>query len=65
MLEQIQKWEAVRAARLLKGDAKDPDIRRMATLVVESAASTENLLTKLNELPLVERATLPSQREIA
>jgi hypothetical protein len=64
-LEQIQKWEAVRAARLLKGDAKDPDIRRMATLVVDSAVPAESLLTKLNELPLVEQATIPSQREIA
>ena len=63
-LEQINSWADVHAAGLLKPDAKNSDVRRMAYAYVGDDANAEDLLKRLSGLPEVEQASLPSERRL-
>jgi hypothetical protein len=64
-LRQIQAWAGVRAASLLKADAKNPAVRRMAMLMLEPTGVTADVIKGLRALPVVEQASIPAQRGLS
>ena len=62
-LKEIRKWPGVEAAGLLKENAKNPAVRRMATVLHSSRTLTSTLIEQLRAIPCVEQASIPPLRK--
>lgn len=64
-LQQIGRWPGVKAVGLVKADAKNPVVRRMATLVLDSSGVASEVIGRLGQLPAVEQASIPARRGLS
>jgi hypothetical protein len=64
VLESISGWTSVLTAALLKPDAKNEEIQRMAFATIAEAAEVERLVKRLTDLPEIEHASVPARRKL-
>jgi hypothetical protein len=61
----IKSLDGVTRAGLLKPDALDAEIARMAYAYVDDDTDLDRFVLKLSRLPEIETASIPSQRRVA
>lgn len=65
VLDQIRRWEGVVSAQLLKPDARNPDVARMAYVVLADDVDADAVAEQLVRMDAIESASLPARRFIA
>lgn len=63
-LAEINSIEGIHLARLLKPDAKDPEVRRMGFVYVKDEADIENIRNQLAGLEVLNDPTDPTARQL-
>jgi hypothetical protein len=61
-LRKIQSWAEVAAVGLIKPDAKSPEGRRMAALMLVPSSAPEKIINLLRVLPAVQQTSIPAVR---
>jgi hypothetical protein len=65
VLDDIGRWAGIVTARFLKPGARNPDIARMAYVVLTEDAEVDAVVRRLEAVPGVESASGPSPRYLA
>lgn len=63
-LDRIRHWEGVISAQLLKPDARNPDVARMAYVLLADDADADAVAEQLARMDAIESASVPARRFI-
>lgn len=64
VLKKINKWKVVKEAGQLMPESKNAGIQRMAYAYLEDVAEIEDVSKKLNEIPEIDSASEPPERQL-
>ena len=64
VLDEIAAWEQVLNASLLKPDATNPLLQKMAYATLKETADPDAVLKKLSKLAQIESASIPPRRKL-
>lgn len=63
-LRTIQRWPSVRQAAQLRPQSNNPAVQKMAFARLADGADAMSILRKIQSLPAVEQASVPSVRRL-
>ena len=64
VLDEIAAWEQVVSASLLKPEATNELVQRMAYATIKEAADLEVVLKRLGKLAEIDSASIPAKRKL-
>ena len=64
VLDEIRSWRSVDRAGPLEPEAPSESIERMCVLALRPAADPRQVIDRLSELPEIENASAPAERQL-